>query len=338
MTEATKPWIAKYWWFLAIGAVFVVLALTNPSQEIHRKAIQDWLSTPTVKSSEWLKAELSLVKSEGAIPFEFHNYLLFSTMTLGRHDDQKQISLGILHNPIITASELWDFSAIDADGRINLEWEEIRMERKPKRFFLDGTEVGLSISSQIQASRDADDIYLEYKKGRSDLHDVGCTISIKYRRKKHEDVEKREQWAIWKAGEKKKIDVMDARKVVEMSLCGGATRDGRRVMWVERSFTFDCSTIDDFRVRKNEGASAHDLHITYTGDDLLEDCTVAFTVYFDTNQRTVVERYWSSWKPSETKTLNISNSGNIQRALFKGTAKVDGEDVKLTYDAIWSQK
>ena len=189
------------------------------------------------------------------------------------------------------------------------------------------------IARDMSAQRDAQAVYLAYK-GMSELRNVRCVTTVEYYRKKRDRVVKEETWETWQVGEKKTIATPEPKAVAKVLCKGSAVRDGTPVEW-DFSGEFDCSTIDDFDVNKNEGVFSHDVHVKYSGDRTLRDCKVVLTVYFDRGQCPAFERYWSSWTPNETKTLNINNSGAIQRIELSGTAKKDDEDMKLWLDVSW---
>ena len=70
---------------LGVAALFVlvlVLGITNPGQDAHRKVVYTSVATEKTKSDVLGKIAADLLGNREVVPLTYNNYFLFSTTTL----------------------------------------------------------------------------------------------------------------------------------------------------------------------------------------------------------------------------------------------------------------
>jgi hypothetical protein len=72
--------------------ILVMLAVTNPAAETHKKAIYGAVSANAAEEGIWKQLAVQVVGDLDLVRFQYHNYLLFSTVTL----DGDTVSWGVL--------------------------------------------------------------------------------------------------------------------------------------------------------------------------------------------------------------------------------------------------
>ena len=70
----------------------IALAITNPGEETHRKAVYNQVSSKAGMEGFAGKAAGALLSDLGVVPLKYNNYIMFSTMTFG----EDTLSVGLL--------------------------------------------------------------------------------------------------------------------------------------------------------------------------------------------------------------------------------------------------
>lgn len=68
--------------FVVLLFVAILLAVTNPGQEAHRKTVYASLTTQATNSPMLGRIAVDVLGDMELLPLEYHNYFLFSTTTL----------------------------------------------------------------------------------------------------------------------------------------------------------------------------------------------------------------------------------------------------------------
>ena len=87
-------------WVIAVLAV-IGLALTNPSEQAHRVRIAEAMGSAVAREGFWGTLMVAVGTTDAAIavmPVEYHNYILFSTVTC----ENKRLSIGCLGNVVLS--------------------------------------------------------------------------------------------------------------------------------------------------------------------------------------------------------------------------------------------
>lgn len=87
-------------WIVAILAV-IALAVTNPSEQSHRAKISEAIRNAIASEGFWGTVMVAVGTTDAAVqvmPVEYHNYLIFSTVTC----DGRRMSVGFLGNVVLT--------------------------------------------------------------------------------------------------------------------------------------------------------------------------------------------------------------------------------------------
>ena len=82
------------------------------------------------------------------------------------------------------------------------------------------------------------------------------------------------------------------------------------------------------------GILTHDIVLTNRSLRSLEQVELTITVYFESKVETY-PRHWAYWKHDEPHTVNVPNSGRIQRITIAGTANADTDAVPVQLSADW---
>jgi len=77
---------------LLLAALAIALAVTNPNEETHKKAIYSALATNAGTSQTVGQLAGSMLGNLDPVPYQYHNYIVFSTMSLR----DKTVSVGAL--------------------------------------------------------------------------------------------------------------------------------------------------------------------------------------------------------------------------------------------------
>lgn len=94
-------------------------------------------------------------------------------------------------------------------------------------------------------------------------------------------------------------------------------------------------TVRGFTAAIDTGAFSHDLQVTNFQNGDHDDCDVTFVFYRQDGQRPEVKQFWSKWKQSEVKKINMP-AHQYQKVVLKGTAKQDQKPVKVDCDWSWT--
>ena len=94
MSEPSKS--GKWKYILGI-TVAIVLALTNPSEEKHKEIVFDRVSQHALKEGFWATLGVAMGKDLVLAQFQYHNYLLFSTLTF----KDERATIGVLGNVLV---------------------------------------------------------------------------------------------------------------------------------------------------------------------------------------------------------------------------------------------
>jgi hypothetical protein len=78
---------------ILLTALATALAVTNPSQETHKKTVYSTMATDAVTNQSVGQLAGTMLGNLDPLPYEYHNYLLFSTMTLR----DETVSVGVLN-------------------------------------------------------------------------------------------------------------------------------------------------------------------------------------------------------------------------------------------------
>jgi len=79
---------------LLIVVACIALAVTNPGEEVHKQVVYQSLSQKMGAEGFWGELAGGALGSLDVLPLEYHNYLLFSTVTYR----QDTLSVGLLTN------------------------------------------------------------------------------------------------------------------------------------------------------------------------------------------------------------------------------------------------
>ncbi|NUQ64477.1 MAG: hypothetical protein HUU20_18585 [Pirellulales bacterium] len=79
---------------VAILALAIAMAVTNPGQEAHKKAVYTAMATDVGTSGMLGNFAGAMLNDLDLVPYQYHNYLVFSTMTL----KDEVVSVGALNN------------------------------------------------------------------------------------------------------------------------------------------------------------------------------------------------------------------------------------------------
>ncbi len=88
--------------------ICVAMAMTNPNAEAHKKVFYANQSEKVVAKRIWQKLTAAVAENIDAIPLEYHNYLLFSTMTL----NDETVSYGLFN-------QIWEAEWVES---LKKEW------------------------------------------------------------------------------------------------------------------------------------------------------------------------------------------------------------------------
>jgi len=72
--------------------------------------------------------------------------------------------------------------------------------------------------------------------------------------------------------------------------------------------------------------------LRYDGVRELHGCNVDVRIRYDDRQSLVVGRLWAVWSPGESKVVPLdARSGSMQYVELSGTARVDGQEVRIVW-------